>query len=325
MSTLGEIGEFGLIRRLDQILPSAPAVIEGIGDDCAVLRVFDRKLLVSCDLLVEDVHFRRDAASPQDIGWKAAMASLSDIAAMGGAPLFALTALACPADTDAAFLEGLYYGLSDALWQSGAAVVGGDTAASPERITMDVTVLGEAISDRYLTRRGAQVGDLLGVTGRLGRSAAGLAALRSGYDAPALVAAHHHPVARLAEGQWLSACPDAHAMIDVSDGFAQDVGHLAEAAKLGVDIDPERLPADAELAGYCEEQGYEPLGFVLTGGEDYELAFAIAPDDAERCLDGFRREFGTPVSLVGAFTDAWHGVRIAGEPPPQQAGFDHFR
>jgi len=325
MSTLREIGEFGLIHRLGQMLPAAPAVIEGIGDDCAVLRVFDRKLLASCDLLVEDVHFERRNTSPEDVGWKAATASLSDVAAMGGAPLFALVALACPADTDVAFIEGLYHGLSDAVWQAGAAVVGGDTTASPERITLDVTVLGEVIGNRYLPRHGAQVGDLLGVTGCLGRSAAGLLALAKGHDAPVLADAHRHPVARLAEGQWLSACPQAHAMIDVSDGLIQDVGHLAEAAKMGVDVDPERLPIDPDLGRYCEAQGLDPLDFMLTGGEDYELAFAIAPDDAESCLNRFRREFRTPITLVGAFTDAWHGVRVAGEPPPARGGFDHFK
>lgn len=325
MTTLREIGEFGLIHRLAQMLPAVPAVVEGIGDDCAILRVFDRKLLASCDLLVEDVHFERRNTSPEDIGWKAATASLSDVAAMGGAPLFALVALACPADTDVAFIEGLYHGLSDAVWQAGAAVVGGDTTASLERITLDVTVLGELIGNRYLPRRGAQVGDLLGVTGCLGRSAAGLFALGKGHDAPVLANAHRHPVARLAEGQWLSACLQAHAMIDVSDGLIQDVAHLAEGAKMGVDVDPERLRVDPDLGRYCEEQGLDPLDFMLTGGEDYELAFALAPDDAESCLNRFRREFRTPITLVGAFTDAWNGVRVAGEPPPARGGFEHFK
>ena len=279
MTELSRIGEFGLIERIGRILPGAPTIIEGIGDDCAVVRIFDRLMLLSCDMFVEDVHFRRAYASPQDVGWKAATSALSDIAAMGGTPLFSLVSLACPATTDSAYVEGLYHGLANAAGQAGAIVVGGDTTMSPAGIFIDVTVVGEVIGNRYLSRRGAQSGDLLGVTGRLGLSAAGLWALDNGKNAPVLVAAHYRPTARISEGQWLSGCEHVKTMIDISDGFVQDAEHLTEGDRLGLEIDPDSLPIDADLRQFCQEYGLDPLDFVLAGGEDYELAFAIRPED----------------------------------------------
>ncbi|MCJ7839169.1 MAG: thiamine-phosphate kinase, partial [Burkholderiales bacterium] len=141
MTDLSRLGEFGLIERIARILPGAPTLIEGIGDDCAVVRIFDRLMLLSCDMFVEDVHFRRRYARPQDVGWKAATSALSDVAAMGGTPLFSLVSLACPAHTDSAYVEGLYHGITDAVGQAGAVVVGGDTTMSPSGIAIDVTVI----------------------------------------------------------------------------------------------------------------------------------------------------------------------------------------
>lgn len=324
MTELSRLGEFGLIERIARILPSAPTVIEGIGDDCAVVRIFDRLMLLSCDMFIEDVHFRRRYASPQDVGWKAATSALSDIAAMGGTPLFSLVSLACPAHTDSAYVEGLYHGLTDAAGQAGAVVVGGDTTMSPAGISIDVTVIGEVVGNRYLSRRGAQSGDLLGVTGRLGLSAAGLWALDNGKNAPVLVTAHHRPAARIPEGQWLSGCEHVKAMIDISDGFVQDAGHLTERGRLGLEIDPDSLPIDADLRHLCLEYGLDPLDFMLTGGEDYELAFAIRPEDGEGCLATFRREFRTPIHIAGRFTNAWRGVRVIGR-SALPGGYEHFR
>lgn len=323
MERIGDIGEFGLIERLSRFIPKAPNVIEGIGDDCAVVRVGDRLLLLSCDLSIEGVHFQRGLASPTDIGWKSAMSSLSDIAAMGGAPLFCLVALACPADTEVSFVMGVYTGINNAVGQAGALIIGGDTSRVGERFGLDITVIGETIGTRYLSRRGAQVGDYLAITGRTGLSAAGLDALLTHRSAPALVRAHHHPVARFTEGQWLCTCADVHAMIDISDGLVQDAGHLAKGAGLGVDINPDLVPINSELLTYCDAHGLDPLNFALRGGEDYELAFAISGKDAEGCLRSFRREFRTPLTLIGRFTDSWRGVRVGGE-PYAHGGYEHF-
>ena len=322
METVGSIGEFGLIARIARLVPSAPSVIEGIGDDCAVLRLGSHVMLVSCDLSIENVHWHRSHAPAESIGWKAAASALSDIAAMGGKPLFCLVSLACPADTGVAFIEGLYDGMLDAVAQCGASIVGGDTTRSTEGIIVDVTVIGEPVG-RYVTRRGALPGDKLVATGRLGLAAAGLDAIEAGTAAPELVRALYRPTPRFPEGQWLSDCPDVHAMIDISDGLIQDAGHLAEAARLGVDIDPALLPIAPELAAYCAERGVNAYDFILSGGEDYELAFAVAAERADEIVLAFRRQFHTDITIVGAFTDAWRDVRVAGAAPGAR-GFDHF-
>jgi thiamine-monophosphate kinase len=323
MPSVGSIGEFGLIARLKRVVPSAPSVIEGIGDDCAVVRAGDRILLATCDLSLENVHWRRDDASPESIGYKAAASALSDIAAMGGSPLFCLVSLACPGDTEVAFIDGLYDGLLDAAAQCGAAVVGGDTTRSAEGVILDVMAIGEP-AGRYVTRKGAAAGDRLAVTGRLGLAAAGLHALEGGVAAPDLVHAHYHPAPRFPEGLWLSACPEVHAMIDISDGLLQDAGHLAEAAGLGVDIDRNRLPVDPRLAAYCAKQGVSPYDFILSGGEDYELAFAVVAEGVDGLVEAFRRQFQTEVSVVGVFEGGFREVRVSGS-VAGKGGFDHFR
>lgn len=322
MTTVGSTGEFGLIARIARLVPSAPSVIEGIGDDCAILRAGERILLVTCDLSIENVHWRRADVSPESIGYKAAASALSDIAAMGGSPLFCLVSLACPGDTEVSFVEKLYDGILDAAAQCGAAIVGGDTTRSTEGIVLDIIAIGEPV-ERYLTRKGAAPGDALAVTGRLGLAAAGLHALENRAAAPGLVHAHYHPVPRFFEGQWLSACPDVHAMLDISDGLLQDAGHLAQAAGLGINIDPARLPVDAELAAYCAAQGVDPLDFILSGGEDYELAFAVAPERLDEVLAAFRRQFHTEIAVIGSFTEHSREVTVLGA-TPRAGGFDHF-
>ncbi len=324
MDTVGDMGEFGLIDRVAQFMPNAgDMVVEGIGDDCAVLRYGDRDVLVSCDLSVEDVHFRRATAGPEDIGWKAAASALSDIAAMGGTPQFCLVALACPADTAVSFVDDVCRGLANAAADAGAVIVGGDTTKSHAGVVLDVTVIGEATEGRYLSRRGARPGDLLAVTGYPGCSAAGLHALERGVEAPALTQAHVRPEPRYAEGRWLCRHKKVHAMLDVSDGLIQDAGHLAQGAGLGVDIQTAGLSVADELARYCASAGMEPLDFILSGGEDYELAFAIAPDGFEDVSHAFQWEFDAPLSVAGIFTEQWEGVRVAGE-AISGGGYDHF-
>jgi thiamine-monophosphate kinase len=273
---------------------------------------------------IENVHFRREYSAAADIGWKSATSSLSDIAAMGGTPLFCLVALACPPDTEYAYINRMYNGIINAVNQSGAVVVGGDTSSIPDRIVLDITVIGETIGNRYLTRRGAQIGDYLAVTGRPGMSSAGLHAMSHGHAAPELARAHHHPMARFTEGQWLCTSPDVHAMIDVSDGLARDAGHMADAANLGIDIDENQLPVSSHLRDYCDKYSLNPLEFILAGGEDYELAFAVSGKEAENCLRSFRRGFGTPVTIVGRFTDEWRGLRLNGKEITQK-GYEHFK
>lgn len=324
MRTLGEIGEFGMIERLTRVLPSSPGVIEGIGDDCAIVRISDRLLLVSCDMFVEDVHFRRSTAGPLDIGWKAAAAAVSDIAAMGGVPAYALVSLACPPDTGVVYLEQLCEGMAAALARSGAVIVGGDTTRSPGPLTIDVTVMGEPSGGRCLKRKGARHDDIVVVTGPLGLSAAGLHAAEAGHDEPELIDAHRRPKPRIAEGQWLCGKSCVHAMIDISDGLVQDLGHIAKANNVGVDLRKEALVPAPSLKRYCEKHSLDSLPFITAGGEDYELAFTVDMALAQELLTSFHKEFGWELTVVGELTGQWTGVRIDGE-EPARTGFDHFK
>jgi thiamine-monophosphate kinase len=324
LATLRDLGEFGLIARFTGGLAVPDSVVVGAGDDCAVLRVGERLLLVSCDASIEGVHFDRSFASPEDIGWKAAASALSDIAAMGGHARFVLVTLACPAETPVETLDALYRGLTSAVAEAEAAIVGGDTTQSPAGIVLDVTVMGEAEGGRYLLRRGAKPGDLVAVTGTPGKSAAGLVALQSQIHAPSLARAHLHPIPRLREGRWLAERAEVHAMIDLSDGLLQDVGHIAEASACGVDIDPALLPAIEGVEELETALRLAPETFALAGGEDYELAITFEAGAEENLLTAFRKEYNLPLTVVGRVTDAWQGVRIAGE-TSGVGGYDHFR
>ncbi|MDZ4858164.1 MAG: thiamine-phosphate kinase [Candidatus Hydrogenedentes bacterium] len=323
MRTLRELGEFGLIDRLERFLPTSPLVVEGIGDDCAVLRVGDRLLLASTDLFVEGTHFRRDWSTPEDIGWKAAAASLSDIAAMGGAPQFCLTSIACPADTPSALIEEIYQGISSAVSRFGAVIVGGDTTSAASGIMLDVIVLGEAPGKSYVPRHGAELGDAIVVTGRCGMSAAGLHALRHRHDAPELITAHQRPAPRISEGQWLSR-RGVHAMIDISDGVLQDLGHIAAFSYLGIDINLAGIPIAEPLREYCEQHGLNAQQLYLNGGEDYELAFAAPAGEIDALLQAFHHEFRLETTVIGIVTDKWLGVRVDGV-AADSSGFDHFK
>lgn len=318
------MGEFGLIARLTSNLGTNDAVVEGVGDDCAVLRCGGALLLASCDASVEGVHFSRRYSVPEDIGWRAAASALSDIAAMGGEARFALVSLACPPDTATGWLEALYEGLGSAVRAAGAVVVGGDTTGSREGVMIDVTVLGEATAGRPLPRRGAQPGDALVVTGFPGDSAAGLAALQRGVEAPGLVRAHLRPTPRLREGQWLAARQAVHAMIDVSDGLLQDAGHMAKASGVGIDVEAGMLPVSGGLRQWAEPLRLDPTAATLTGGEAYELLFTVNGAEATALVASFRETFGTPISVVGRCTDAWDGMRVDGRAYDGAEGFNHF-
>lgn len=324
MRTVGDIGEFRLIERLTRLLPKAPYVVEGVGDDCAVVRWGDRMLLVSCDLALEGVHFRRSYARPEDIGWKTAAAALSDIAAMGGAPMFALVSLACPEDTSAEFVEDLFAGLANLASRFGVAIIGGDTTRSAQGIVVDMMVAGQTLGGHCLRRRGAQAGDLLVLTGHPGLAAAGLHALEQGNHARELVNAHQRPRPRIPEGQWLANHTTVHAMIDVSDGVWSDARHLADASGAGINIESARIPMTDELKRYCDAHKLDPVRLALTGGEDYELLFTMSPAQFERTRQDYAHEFRGGITAIGEVTGDWHGMRLDGQDAPFE-GFDHFR
>ena len=324
MKAVGDIGEFKLIERLARLIPSSPNVVESIGDDCAVVRMFGKNMLVTCDMFIENVHFRRSFYRAEDIGWKVAAGAISDIAAMGGTPLFCVVSLACPETTEVVFIEDLYKGMNSIMSRCGAVIIGGNTARNQSGLIIDIMVMGDAHGRNYRRRRGAQAGDLLAVTGYPGESAAGLHALENGKVTPALTQAHLHSMPRVMEGQWLASKDAVRAMMDVSDGVFQDAGHLARAGGLGVNIFLDTLPVSSALKEYSESSGMDAARFLLGGGEDFELLFALSSSSREHFLDDFHHEFQTPVTVIGEFTDNWKDVRLDGEEVEIQ-GWDHFR
>ncbi|MFI0450491.1 thiamine-phosphate kinase [Actinomadura sp. 6N118] len=247
METIGALGEFGLIARLTRRLPQGPAVALGPGDDAAVVRAPDGRVVATTDLLVEGRHFRLDWSGPYDIGRKAASQNLADVVAMGARPTALLIGLALPADTSVEWAERLYDGLADECARTGASVAGGDVVGASE-ITIAVTALGDLGGEVPLTRSGAQPGEIVAVRGRIGYSSAGLDLLSAGLDGPAeLMEAHRRPQPPYEAGQEARAL-GATALMDVSDGLLQDLGHIATASGVRIEVESAAVPV-ADVLG----------------------------------------------------------------------------
>jgi len=320
---IGSLGEFGLIAALTGGLKQGDAVRQGVGDDCAIIAVGGKELLWTCDASLEGVHFHRDWGQPEDIGWKAAVSAMSDIAAMGGRPVAALVTLALPQDLRVAYAQALYRGIVAAVEGAGAAIVGGDTTASPQGIVLDFSVIGEVVG-RAVMRSGARPGDVLAYTGTLGARGAGLHALLHGIDAPDLTAAYLRPEARIAAGQWLQSRPGVHAMMDISDGLLPDARHIAEASRVGIDVAARKLPSDARLAAYWAAQGEDCAMRRLCSGEEYELLVALGPTEAPEIMEEFAARFDLPLSAAGFCNGGPAAVTVDGA-PPADPGFEHFQ
>lgn len=323
MTTLGDLGEFSFIDRIAKLIPKHADVIEGVGDDCAVVRTGEQVWLATADLSIENIHFRWDKTTPRDLGWKAVSVSLSDIAAMGGVPRFVVATVAARPDMDTDTLAGVLKGMVAACESAGAALVGGDTTRSDGGLVLDTFVLGEAPGGRYITRAGAQPGDIIAVTGWPGRSAAGYHALEHGLDAPdELIKAHTRPLARVEAGQWLRDQPGVHALIDVSDGIVQDAGHIAERSHCAIEIDSKALPIYELLRDFCAKHNLNATDLALTGGEDYELLVAYAPDTEWPVP--FRNACNLPLTPIGRCVTGSPEVRVDGK-RLTRGGYDHFR
>jgi thiamine-monophosphate kinase len=316
--SVGVVGEFGVIARIVARSGAAALAEIGPGDDAAVLRTPDGRVVACTDVLVEGRHFRRDWSSAEDVGHKAAAANLADIAAMGAVPTALLVGLACPAETPAAWLEGVAAGMAAECAPFGAAVVGGDTSAcapDSQSVVLSVTALGDLRSRAPVTRAGARPGDVVAVAGRLGWSACGLAVLRRGFTAPAAaVAAHRRPEPPYAAGP-AAADAGATAMCDTSDGLLADAGHLAADSGVVLDLDRAVLQevfVVGPLPQVAAALGGDPLAWVLTGGEDHAL---VATFPAGAALPGG----WTTIGSVHEATGQGVGVRVDGVPAEQVA------
>jgi thiamine-monophosphate kinase len=346
--------EFALIRLLNRPRGSGfgdrPAfgVAVGIGDDAAVLRpTGGTELVATCDMMVETVDFRPDTMRFCDIGYKAMTSNLSDIAAMGAEPRWALVALGAPRTTDVAALEQLYDGLYECAGRYGTAIVGGDTTATEAGLTVTVTVIGEAAAGRSVLRSGARPGDQVFVTGPLGGSAAGLhALLKIGQPAgpletypeelQPLVRAHRRPEPRVDAARVLASLEPGvcSSLNDISDGLASEAWEIAEASGVRIVLDGSRIPMTEALKAYASKVGVDPLDWALFGGEDFELVGTAPAERAAELARAFEQA-GLAVWWVGEATAAHAsggslepGVSLirGGNPPIPIAkkGYNHF-
>lgn len=308
--------------------------MRGVGDDCAVLRTSgDRYLLVTTDALIENVHFRLDFGTARQLGWKTLAANVSDIAAMGGTPTAAVVCVGLTGALTVEFVDELYAGMEECAERFGISIVGGDTVRSPTALMLTVALLGEVEHEHLMLRCGAQPGDALLVTGRLGDAAAGLELLlHSEIVVPPdvrekLVSAHCLPQPRVAEMRAAVTTGAVHAAIDLSDGLGGDLRHLAEESRVGAEIRADALPISPECRAAATALNRSPLDFALGGGEDYEILMAVAADKKDAVIQAVQQATGTPVICVGHVTDKTGELLLRdtqGHATVLGKGYEHF-
>jgi len=307
VAQLQSVGEFGLIQRIARRLAvRSPQVALGVGDDAALLNLpADEQAVVTKDLLLEDVHFRRAWTSARDLGWKALAVNLSDLAAMGATPLAAFVGLALPADASLEWVDDFYSGMEALADDFGVTIAGGDTTASHSGIVIAVTAVGHVPRAQAVLRSGACVGDVTIVTGTLGDAALGLRWLGEVRGdrplqpfEPSLLRAHHLPYPRLRAMAAARAAATIHAGIDLSDGLAGDAAHLAEASNVTLELQAEALPLSDDGRAACRALGQDPGHLALHGGEDYELLLTLAEADAPAVVAAIEST-GTRATVIG--------------------------
>jgi thiamine-monophosphate kinase len=329
---VAELGEFGLIDLLGRMisdarsdLPVYQKLILGIGDDAAAWHGDSLTQLATVDSLIEGIHFSLDTISWKELGWKSLAVNLSDIAAMGGVPGYALVSLALPEDTEVEDVKSLYEGMIELAQQSQVAIVGGDTCRSPA-VTITVSVFGHGRNNRILRRSGAVPGDAIAVTGYLGSAAAGLEMLTkrlqfspevTGYLREAFLL----PRPRLAEGQLLVKQGVVTA-IDISDGLLADLRHICQSSQVSARVEVDRLPVHAMVRDNFGERARE---LALAGGEDYEL---LSTGNIE-VINRVKAEASCPVTVIGEITTGEPGsislFDADGKPVRiNETGWEHF-
>lgn len=329
---LKEIGEFGLIDLLKEDTITDPAnVVTGIGDDAAVLLSTPRQLqLLTTDMMVEEIHFRLTTTTPWQLGYKSVAVNISDIAAMGGLPRHAVISIAIPPYIDIAFIAALYKGMKEICHEHGVNIVGGDTVSSPGGLVINVALLGEVEPTHLLKRSGAEVGDLVVVTGTLGNSGAGLELLSRAnwedYDfAWPLVTAHLTPRPQVKAGRVLAAA-GASSADDISDGLASEVNEIAKASNVGIRVYADKIPLSGSLREAAALIGKPAVHYALYGGEDYQLLTTITPARYQAAL---AEEAGVPLTVVGEVVAAEEGILLIGTDGTSQklvpGGYNHFR
>lgn len=284
-----DIGEIKLIERISKGIKLDSSVIKGIGDDAAVIEwKADKYLLYTCDMLIEGVHFSHRAATPLQIGWKAMARNISDIAAMGGQPRYAVISLGVDPDTDVSIVDGIYEGLKSAAARFNVNIVGGDISKSKKTV-VDVSLIGEVEKKNLVKRSGAKPGDLILVTGALGGSMKGK---------------HLTFTPRVNEARMLVRNFKINSMIDVSDGLLLDLSRIMNASSVGAAIYETFVPVSKQAASFER---------AVTDGEDFELLFTMSPREADRFFRTMMPDMDIPVTVIGTVTGKSGGFKIVYE------------
>lgn len=287
---------------------------EPIGDDCTVLAMGDEALVMTTDMLVEDVHFLREASTPEEVGIKSLMVNISDVAAMGAKPIATLLSIALPESAQGEWAEAFMRGYHEASAKEGVALVGGDTTASKDRIAINVVAIGRAPMSNIKRRSAAKVGDIIAVTGKLGISSKGLVDIMFGDINTAAAKAHRRAQARTSEGVWLGTRTEVHAMMDISDGIASDIKHIMELSEVGATIELTKVPTDYDIR------------YATTGGEDYELLLTVDSNRFDTLAEELERATGTRLTAIGTITDdrelRW--LENGASTNMELSGFTHF-
>ncbi|MFQ5825083.1 MAG: thiamine-phosphate kinase [bacterium] len=330
-----EIGEFGLIERIKKIVevPNKD-LLTGMDDDTAAFRISkDQILLLSTDALIEGVHFSLKYFSFFHLGWRAMAANLSDLAAMGGWPQYAVVSLSLPQNLQVESVEEMYHGMKTLADQYHTTIIGGDTTRSPERIFISLAVIGQVEENQLTQRAGAQVGDALFITGTLGGSQAGLKVLKS-QEAwlkkkyGSAVERHLSPKPRIKEALFLVNKFAIHSMIDISDGLASEVNHICHQSDVGALVYESQLPLDPETKSVAEYFGESPVDYAMNGGEDYELLFTTPEINVHEIQKKIHKKFGLSCSKVGMIIEKAEGIYLEKTDrkkiPLDFKGYDHF-
>jgi thiamine-monophosphate kinase len=332
---LKEIGEFGFIKKISRgCLIRPDTIIKGIGDDAAAFVTEPGYLtLITTDLLVERIHFLREAISGFDLGYKSLAVNLSDIAAMGGTAREAFISIAIPEDCQLDYLEQIYNGIKNLAARFEVNVLGGDTTSSKIDLIINVVVQGIVSKEELLCRDAARPGDIIFSTGFLGDSRAGLHLILNKIAAntqalKSLLKAHLVPEPHLREGRFLARQRGVHAAIDTSDGLSSDLGHIVEESRVGARLFADKIPVSQALRGFCTRFDFDPIDYALAGGEDYTLLCTITPESANQIASAFGKEFKRPLLKIGEITAEKQITLVypdAKTKPITPTGWDHFK
>ncbi len=334
---LTDVGEFGLIRRIHELLkkegaasPSGLSV--GVGDDAAAFRPRPGfEILVTCDCAVQGRHFSAEHVTPREAGRRSMVLNISDIGAMGGRPLYALVSLGLRRDTTVEYVEEMYHGFLEELNPFSALIIGGNLTESGDGVFIDITLIGEVKEGRLVRRSTARPGDIILVTGYPGQAAAGLQLLLHSL-APkehSVVRAYIHPSHRAKEGAGIAETGYATAMIDISDGFLGDLNHICEESAVGARVFQERLPMSKGLMEAASVLKKDPLDLFFRESDDYELIITCAASHEALIRSAVAATYDGPVVEVGRITERNEGIRLilpdGSHKIMAPSGWDHFR